>query len=91
MINITKDIGGTPNYNNSFDFVQELSLKEVITVNRNLISNGNFSAGTIQYAFTYYNKYGQESNIFYTTELYNLSHNDRGGEVLKIRLTIALL
>ena len=82
VINITKDklIGGTPNYNNnSFDFVQELSLKEVITVNRNLISNGNFSAGTIQYAFTYYNKYGQESNIFYTTELYNLSHNDRGG------------
>lgn len=82
VINITKDklIGGTPDYNNnSFDFVQELSLKEEITVKRNLISNGNFSAGTIQYAFTYYNKYGQESNIFYTTELYNLSHNDRGG------------
>lgn len=82
VINITKDIliGGRPEYNdNSFDFVQELSLKEVINVKRNIISNGNFSAGTIQYAFTYYNKYGQESNIFYTTELYNLSHNDRGG------------
>lgn len=82
VINITKDIliGGNPQYNNnSFDFVQELDLKEVINVKRNIISNGNFSAGTIQYAFTYYNKYGQESNVFYTTELYNLSHNDRGG------------
>lgn len=82
VINIVKDalIGGTPVYNdNSFDFVQELSLKEKVEVERVLISNGMFSPGTIQYAFTYYTKYGQESNIFYTTELFNLSHNDRGG------------
>ena len=63
----------------SFDFVQELNLKEVITVERVDSSNGIFSPGTIQYAFTYYNKYGQESNIFYTTEINYISYSDRGG------------
>ncbi len=32
----------------------------------------------IQYAFTYFNKYGQESNIFYTSPLYYISYNNRG-------------
>lgn len=38
-----------------------------------------FTPGTIQYAFTYYNKYGQESNIFYTTPLNYISFKERGG------------
>jgi hypothetical protein len=42
---------------------------------------GYFKAGTIQYAFSYYNLYGQESNIFYTTKLYYTSFYDRAGEV----------
>lgn len=82
VINITKDklIGGTPDYNNnSFDFVQELELKESVAITRDLVGNGSFSPGVIQYAFTYYNKYGQESNIFYATELLPLAHNNRGG------------
>lgn len=41
---------------------------------------GMFTPGTIQYAFTYYNKYAQESNIFYTTPLQYISFKDRGGE-----------
>lgn len=32
-----------------------------------------FSPGTVQYAFTYFNKYAQESNIFYTTPLFYTS------------------
>ena len=78
VINITKDYLENKTVkeiadsytNTSFDFVPELQLNETIDVRTILGGNGKFSAGTIQYAFTYYNKYGQESNIFYTTDLY---------------------
>ena len=69
----------TQDYNNhTFDFVKELQLKEQITVTK-VIGAGEFPPGVIQYAFTYYNKYGQESNIFYTTPLQYISYADRGG------------
>lgn len=61
-----------------FEFVQELNLEENVTITRDSTANGIFPAGVIQYAFTYYHKYGQESNIFYTSELLYLSHSDRG-------------
>lgn len=64
--------------NNSFNFVQDLGLKETVTVTRNDLSSGSFSSGVIQYAFTYYNKYGQESNIFYTSPLEYISFASRG-------------
>lgn len=38
-----------------------------------------FAPGVIQYAFTYYNKYGQETNIFYTSPLLYTSFLERGG------------
>lgn len=63
---------------NSFNFVQDLSLKETVTVVRNDLASGSFSSGVIQYAFTYYNKYGQESNIFYTSPLEYISFVSRG-------------
>ena len=62
----------------SFNFVRTLSLDEKITIERNIVANGNFAPGVIQYAFTYFNKYGQESNIFYTSPLYYISYNNRG-------------
>lgn len=62
----------------SFDFVQELALKEEVYVTK-LYGAGEFPPGVIQYAFTYYNKYGQESNIFYTTPLQYISYVDRAG------------
>lgn len=61
-----------------FDFAQELLLNEEITVTREE-GGGAFSPGTIQYAFSYYNRHGQESNLFYTTELLNISFPTRGG------------
>lgn len=61
-----------------FDFTQELQLKEEVSVRREE-GGGSFSPGTIQYAFSYYNRYGQESNLFYITELYNTSFVTRGG------------
>lgn len=64
--------------NNSFDFVQKINLQETISISRSLVSGGNFSPGIIQYAFTYFNKYGQESNIFNVSPLYYVSYNNRG-------------
>lgn len=62
----------------SFNFVRTLELKEDITITRNIVASGSFAPGVVQYAFTYFNKYGQESNIFYTSPLYYVSYNNRG-------------
>lgn len=62
----------------SFNFVRTLNLNEEVTIERNIVANGSFAPGVIQYAFTYFNKYGQESNIFYTSPLYYISYNNRG-------------
>lgn len=68
-----------PGYtNDSFDFVPTLSLNETVKVKKLLGNGGMFAPGVIQYAFTYYKKYGQETNIFYTTPLYYISYADRG-------------
>lgn len=62
----------------SFNFVRTLNLNEKVTIERNIVANGSFAPGVIQYAFTYFDKYGQESNIFYTSPLYYISYNNRG-------------
>lgn len=64
--------------NDSFNFVRTLNLNEKVTIERNIVAGGSFAPGVIQYAFTYFNKYGQESNIFYTSPLYYISYNNRG-------------
>lgn len=79
VINITatKEVRDSWN-SNSFNFVPTLKLKEIVNITRNMVANGAFAPGVIQYAFTYFNKYGQESNIFYTSPLYYISYNNRG-------------
>lgn len=79
VINITatKEVRDSWN-SNSFNFVPTLKLKETVNITRNMVANGAFAPGVIQYAFTYFNKYGQESNIFYTSPLYYISYNNRG-------------
>lgn len=62
----------------SFDFVRELKLKEQISIKRNLVASGVFAPGIIQYCFSYFNRYGQESNIFYTSPLLYTSYNNSG-------------
>ena len=61
------------------DFVNSLQYNETITVTRDSVSSGVFPSGVIQYAFSYYNLYGQESNIFKVSPLYYTSFNTRGG------------
>lgn len=60
-----------------FDFSPSISLGETTEITR-LSEGGNFPQGVIQYAFTYCNKYMQETNIFYTSPIYYISHNERG-------------
>ena len=85
VINIVKDkLMGTSvveaysGNNTQFDFVQHLTLQEDITIERQE-GSGVFAPGVIQYCFSYYNKYGQESNIFYTSGLQYSSPVNRGG------------
>ena len=65
VINIAVDNSGKDA--TAFDFVRELQLKETVTVEKQLGATGMFAPGVIQYAFTYYDKNMQESNIFYVT------------------------
>ncbi len=64
---------------NTFNFIQELALNETISVKK-IYGSGEFPSGVIQYAFTYYNKYGQESCIFNASKLYCIAYSDRGGK-----------
>lgn len=76
-ITATKEVRDSWN-SNSFNFVPTLKLKETVNITRNIVANGVFAPGVIQYSFSYFNKYGQESNIFYTSPLYYISYNNRG-------------
>ena len=60
---------------------------------KNNVSNGSFHSGIIQYAFSYYNKYGQESNIFHVTDLQYIAPKDRGAdpdEIINNSFTITI-
>lgn len=64
-----------------FDVIKELdfstNLQSSISVSKQTFG-GIFPVGTIQYAFTYYNKYGSESNIFKITPLFYISNSSSG-------------
>lgn len=66
---------------NSFDFTPSVNLIEEINITKIMEANGIFPVGTVQYAFTYIGKNGQESNIFYQSPLYNTSQESKGNEV----------
>lgn len=65
--------------NDSFDFTRKLKLNEKLSIQKNEASNGSFKPGIIQYAFTYFSKFGQESNIIETSPLNYIANSDRGG------------
>lgn len=80
-------------YNGDFDFVPKLKLEEEVTVTRQDDSSGMFHSGVIQYCITYFNKYGTETNIAYTTPLINIALKERGGrpdEIIKCAFTITV-
>lgn len=60
-----------------FDSNPVINLHHQIQVTKRL-GGGEFPAGTIQYAFTYYNLNGIETNVFEVTPLYELSPKTKG-------------
>lgn len=60
-----------------FDFVPAFDNDEEVTIQRNN-NSGSFPVGTVQYAMSYYNLNGQQTNIFYVSPLYYTSHLNRG-------------
>lgn len=65
-------------YQDIFNVLPSLNLKEQVTVNKIIGGSGKFASGVIQYALTYYRKHSCESNIFYVSGLRYISPNDRG-------------
>lgn len=82
MINISRILqgstGSTPGADTQFDFVREVALNEQVTIEKQQGGSGQFPPCTVKYAITYYTKYGQESNIVYTSRLYYPTRGDRG-------------
>lgn len=81
VINIVKDLlQGNVVYNDdSFDFVPVLDLNDSIYVRKIADTTGSFGAGVIQYFVSYYNKYGQESNISCSSSLIPTSFMGKAG------------
>ena len=64
-----------PEYKSTaFDFIAELQLKEEVSIYK-IIGTGEFSQGTIQYVFSYYDKHGRQSNLFTQSDLQYLAYN----------------
>lgn len=60
------------------DFVSTIENIPEVTITKNNSGSGLFPSGVIQYFFTYYNIYGQETNIIYSSPLYYLSDSNKG-------------
>jgi hypothetical protein len=81
IINIVDTIevnGSTVGSDKDIDFLPTLALNEGVSITK-FLGTGEFPAGVIQYAFTYYNRHLQESSIFYVTPLQYISYAGRAG------------
>ena len=65
--------------NDYFDSVKEISTLPNVEIER--VSGGNFVTGVLQYYITYFNEFGTESPIVYTSPLLYLAHSNRGANV----------
>lgn len=63
----------------SFDFITTFSPTLSVDIEKDYQGNGLYTAGTVQYVFSYYMKFGQQTNIVYKTDLNYISYKDRGG------------
>ncbi len=78
VINI-KETDKTNWNDTSFDFVRTFNSDIEISINKQIDGNGSFPAGVVQYAFSYFSLYGQETNLIYVSDLEYLSYRNRGG------------
>ena len=81
VINIAADTTTKSHWNaDYFNFARNIGIKGKLSVQRDDSAAGSFAAGVIQYCFTYYDMYGPESPIVYTSPLSYISHQNRGGK-----------
>ena len=74
MLNINAGYQSNPDI---FNFNRKIEGKHTLSVEK-YNTGGEFPAGTIQYCFNYFNKFGQETNIVDVSALYYLSPKDKG-------------
>lgn len=65
-----------------FDFLPEIGLEYNgnFTIRKEKSGNGKFAPGVIQYCYTYFNKYGQQTNVVDVSPLEYICYNDRGAK-----------
>lgn len=61
-----------------FNFLRQINNSETIKISK-IYGVGGFHSGVIQYAISYYITNGQESSIVYSSPLYYITPEDRGG------------
>ena len=61
-----------------FDFNPTISKFPEVSITKEYDAIGLFPAGVIQYFISYYNKYGAETGIIYSTSLNYITDNNRG-------------
>lgn len=60
-----------------FDFVMEIEFADSCKITKDYDIHGQWPSGVVQYFFTYSKRYGQESSIFWSSQLFQLTHKDR--------------
>lgn len=65
------------------NFSRELALHEIFRVKK-FSTGGEFPTGTVQYAFSYYNKFGQETKLVDVSPLYYLAPQANGLDATSI-------
>ena len=68
---------GLQNNADVFNFNRKIDGKQTFKVTKHN-TGGEFPAGTVQYCFNYFNKFGQETNIVDVSPLYYLCPQDKG-------------
>lgn len=80
----SQTIGGVTFYiADALNFSRKLSLTHTFSVTKKAVG-GMFPVGTIQYCFSYYNKFGQESCIVDISPMYYLSPTEKGLDATSI-------
>lgn len=60
-----------------FDFVMEIEFADSCKIVKDYDIHGQWPSGVVQYFFTYSKRYGQESSIFWSSQLFQLTYKDR--------------
>lgn len=60
-----------------FDFVMEIEFADSCKITKDYDIHGQWPSGVVQYFFTYSKRYGQESSIFWSSQLFQLTYKDR--------------